>query len=61
MCHVYSAMRDDLTTEAQGVFGDNSIFGPIHGAKITLHCGLHGIEVEHCHKYMFSGHVYCNC
>ena len=39
-------MRDNPTTAPKGVLGDNTIFGPIHDAKITLHFGRYGIEVQ---------------
>ena len=41
-----SAMRDDPTAEAKGVLGENTIFGPIHNAKISLQCGRYDIEVQ---------------
>ena len=42
----YSAMRDDLAAEAKSVLGDNTIFGPIHDAKISLQFGRYGIDVQ---------------
>ena len=45
-CREYSATRDDPATEAKGVLGDDTTCGAIHDAKITLHCGRHGIEVQ---------------
>ena len=45
-CREYSAMRDGPAAEARGVLGENTIFGPIHDAKITLHHGRYVMEVQ---------------
>ena len=45
-CREYSAPRYDSTTEAKNVLGDNTIFGSIQGAKITLHHGRSSMEVQ---------------
>ena len=30
----------------KGVLGETAIFGPIHDAKIAVHCGHDGIKVQ---------------
>ena len=45
-CRENSAMRDDPTAEEKGALGDDIIFGPIHHAKMTLHYGRCGVEVQ---------------
>ena len=42
----YSALRDDTAAEAKGALGDNTISFPIHDARISLHYGRYGIEVQ---------------
>ena len=42
----YSAMRDDFAAEAKAVLGDNTIFGLIHDAKISLQFGRYSIDVQ---------------
>ena len=35
-CREFSVMRDDASAEAKAVLRDNTIFGPIHDAKVSL-------------------------
>ena len=39
-------MRDDPAAGAKGAVGNNTIFGPIHDARIKLQYGRYGIEVQ---------------
>ena len=45
-CREDSAMRDDSAVEATCALEDNTIFRPIHDAKITLRYGRYRVEVQ---------------